>query len=87
MRNIKVTADYNGTILLKRAQIITEIVLPFHTVRKTGKSVLRVRRVNVDKVKILELQCYDTALVIVLVNADAVLHGDGHSFCKTAVPE
>ena len=82
MRDVHVPADDDGFQFVKRAEIFSESILPAHAVIKALEPVLRVRRVDADKVKVLIFERYRAPLGAVLLNADVIGDGEGSVLCE-----
>ena len=76
MGHVQVTAEDDGLLRVELLQIVTESILPRHTVFEALQTVLRVRRVAADKIEVLHLQRDHTTLVVVQIDADAVADAD-----------
>ena len=82
MSDIKVSAIYYRLFLLKRKNVIKEILLPNLSVLKTGKLSLGVGNVNGYEIKLLKLKGDNASLGVMLGNSDAIGYGNGLLFCK-----
>ena len=64
MRHVKVAAGYDGLagFVLKRAQKAAIGIIPGHAHIDARELILGVGRIDVDKPKLVELECADAAL-------------------------
>ena len=76
VRHVQVATYYHRLLCVQTLDVLQEVVLPLHAVVETAQSVLRVRRVARHEIEVLHLKRYHSALVVVLVNADAVRHAE-----------
>ena len=72
--HIEVTAEDNGLLGIEPFEIVTEIILPGHTIVQTFQAVLRVGSVTANEIEIVHLEGYHTALMVVLINTYAVAY-------------
>ena len=82
MRDVHVPADDDWLRFVKTAEVFPESVLPAHAVVKALEPVLRVRRVDADKVKVLIFERYRAPLGAVLLDADVIGDGEGSVLCE-----
>lgn len=75
MRHIQVATKDNGLLRIKLLEVGAEGILPIHAVVDAGQLLLRVRRVNGDKIKRIEFQRDHAAFCVVLRDAEPKLHG------------
>ena len=74
MCHIKVTTNDNRFLFIQFQQIAAEIILPLHAIIQTGQPILRVWRINRYQIKVFQLQCNHTPLMIVLLLRQTVRH-------------
>jgi hypothetical protein len=77
MSYIEVATEDNGLLGIELPEIVTEIILPGHTIVQTLQPVLRVGSVTANEIEIVHLKCYHTALMVVLIDAYAVAYAQG----------
>ena len=74
MRNIQVAAHDHGLLLVQLQQIGAKVIFPVHAVVQAAQAVLAIGRVAGHQVEVRHLQCDDAALMVVLIDADAISH-------------
>ena len=76
MGHVQVATEDDGFLLVEAFQIGTEGILPRHAILKTFQTVLRVWRITANKEKVLHLERDDTPLMVVQVDADAIIDAE-----------
>ena len=80
MGHVQIAAQQHGLDLIELLQIRPEVVLPLHAVVQSLQAVLGVGRVAAHQIERAHVAGDDPALVVVLVDADAVGHAlHGHA--------
>ena len=74
MRHVQIAAHDNRFLSVELHEIAAETVLPYHAVIKPSQSVLRVWRVDGNKIEVGHLQSYHASFVVVFVLANAIAH-------------
>ena len=82
MRDVQIAAVDDRLLLVKSLDVGEEVVLPAHAVVEALEAVLTVRGVDGDEVEVVILERDDPALVIVLVDADAIADRERSVLCK-----
>ena len=82
MRNVEVAAEDDRLRFVKGEKIFPKVVLPLHTVVKPTQSVLCVRRIAGDEIKLFKFKCYQSSLRVVHRNIHAVEYGYRLFFCE-----
>jgi hypothetical protein len=75
--HVAVATEENWLLGIEILEIVTEIILPGHTIVQTLQPVLRVGSVTANEIEIIHLEGYHAALVVVLIDTDAVAYAQG----------
>ena len=76
MSDVQISAQDDGFDLIQLTQVSTEGIFPRHAVGQAGQFLLGIGRVTAHEVEFLKFHGDDTALGVVLRDADAVFHGN-----------
>ena len=79
MGHIQIAAGDDRLDRVQRTKAFAEGIVPRHAMVDALQAILRVRRIASDKIKIRIFQRDHPALVVKLLHADAVGHGEGLS--------
>ena len=74
MGHIHVAAHHHGLLPVKGEQVVQKSILPRHAVVQPAQPLLRIRRIDADQEKTLQLQRDHTPLTVMLLHAQAQPH-------------
>ena len=80
--HVQVAAHYDRFLRVERQKIVTECVVPRHSVVQTAQTILRVGHIGRDQVEIFKFQRHNAPFMVVLVDAQAISDTEWVDACE-----
>ena len=77
MRHIQIAAHHDRLLRIECQKVVTERIVPCHSIVQAAQTVLRVGHISRNEVEIFKFQRHCATFVVMLLNAQAVSHAQG----------